>query len=181
MLRAIYILFDAREPTKIRYVGQTKDPKSRRLSHRSPGSRSISPVAHWSRHVMRAGGSVELHVIDWAEDWEAAEKHWIAHYGAQGAKLLNVEAGGLGSWAKNGKKPQATRPAWFKTVMRNASLLVCRLKAAGEAQRAEKLTWALNRIRQQRRHVAAAKGQQALIEFDRDLITDVMPWAIGKA
>ena len=181
MLRAIYILFDAREPTKIRYVGQTKDPKSRRLSHRSPGCQSISPVAHWSRHVMRTGGSVELQVVDWVEDWEVAEKHWIAHYSAQGAKLLNVEAGGLGSWAKNGRKPKTDSPVWFKTIMRHASLILRRRRLAGDAEKAERLAWSLERIRAKRRNVAASLGQQALIEFDRSLITDVMPWAIWKA
>lgn len=91
-LTAIYVL--ECPDGNVRYVGKSKNPKSRMESHVTPGRRSKTPVAQWCRSLKAKGKRPVMRILEWVEDWSAAERRWISHYRENGARLLNIAAGG---------------------------------------------------------------------------------------
>lgn len=102
-LATIYILCDGRESdpiARVRYVGRTIHPLERRMrAHRQTalaGERTAR--ASWMRSVILAGGDVLIEPVDFInrDACGEAERRWIAHYKALGAKLMNLTDGGDG-------------------------------------------------------------------------------------
>lgn len=92
-LSAIYVL-RCPDSGDVRYVGKAKDPAKRMETHLWSG-RGQRPVVCWVRALRAAGKRPVMEVVEWAADWEACEQRWIAAHRAEGARLLNVAAGGL--------------------------------------------------------------------------------------
>ncbi|MES0207915.1 GIY-YIG nuclease family protein [Mesorhizobium sp. M0028] len=91
-LTAIYVLKD--QDGAVRYVGKTISPAKRLEGHTFPGKRAIYPVSRWVMELRSAGHRPVMDIIEWTDDWEKRERHWIAFYRAAGADLLNIEPGG---------------------------------------------------------------------------------------
>lgn len=77
----------------VRYVGKAIDPDKRLKQHLC--SRANTPVARWVRKLRLDGKRPEMRVIEWTNEWEAAERRWIATHRANGS-LLNLADGGAG-------------------------------------------------------------------------------------
>jgi hypothetical protein len=106
---AVYTLADPRDVRTARYVGQTRDPRSRFAQHvrtarlwlpdetpwwvRSPQYR---PLYAWIRALYRDEGRLPfMWITEWVDDGGdalAAERAAIVRLLASGAALLNVEA-----------------------------------------------------------------------------------------
>lgn len=153
---------DPLAPEAVRYVGFTSGPMSKRLcGHRSealgtdPGRNShknrwlqkhitagLWPVPHQILHSDVWAGT-DLDEFDAV--WTAAEKRWIAHYRALGARLTNATDGGDGfvgfvrtqeQVAKmRGKKRSAETIAKMSAAMRGKKLTPETRAKIGEAHR----------------------------------------------
>lgn len=90
----IYGLTDPRTGD-VRYIGKSDDPSHRLRSHLADKSRCHR--VHWLNSLRELGirpGIVILEVI--ADDWQEAERRWIAQYRADGFDLVNDTDGGDG-------------------------------------------------------------------------------------
>ena len=104
-LTAIYTL--SGPDGAVRYVGKSVCPE-RRLSEHVWASGRSTRVVLWCRKMRLRGERPSMHILEWATDWEEAERRWIAEYRAAGADLLNIAAGGLDMahvYAERGKYP----------------------------------------------------------------------------
>lgn len=91
------VIYALRDPQSgaIRYIGLTRSPKRREWMHGSPtNNRGARPVNCWIRKLLKSELKPVFQVIEEADDLEAREQHWIAHYRALGCALLNVADGG---------------------------------------------------------------------------------------
>lgn len=88
---AIYVLVDPRTKT-VAYVGKTVNVDRRFWNHLTyPHNASLM---RWQRGLKREKLSPLMVVMDSAnEDWEDAERAWIAYYRERGS-LMNIEDGG---------------------------------------------------------------------------------------
>jgi len=93
---AIYGLYDPRADV-LRYVGKTIQSLERRLAchisealHRDTDNHRL----HWIGEVCRAGYRPGIFLIEETDDWEAAERKWIAYFRSLGANLVNATDGG---------------------------------------------------------------------------------------
>jgi predicted GIY-YIG superfamily endonuclease len=95
----IYVLKDM---DKIRYVGQTNDPRQRLISHIYEANNpqyALSPNTHknrWIRDIASKGRQPLMEIIEEADidNADDREKYWIQYYVAQGCKLTNGTGGG---------------------------------------------------------------------------------------
>lgn len=109
--KTIYGLCDPRSPIlKICYVGATNRPLAHRLqSHiheAAVGDWGMTPKLDWIRELAEQDETpaiVPLEVVPVGEDWEARERHWIAHF----ATVLNTHQGGVG--ARGGQSEETKR------------------------------------------------------------------------
>lgn len=93
----IYILIDPRND-EVRYVGWSFNVAQRLSAHISTAPTTPSYKAHWIRQLFAAGLRPRCEIIDSGDgDWQAAERHWIAYYRTQGARLTNMTDGGDGT------------------------------------------------------------------------------------
>lgn len=91
----IYALADPRT-NAIRYVGKADNPRKRLVSHHYE-KRSTWKV-RWLKQLSALGLVPTLIIVARVakSDWQDAERFWIAHYRAQGARLTNMTDGGEG-------------------------------------------------------------------------------------
>lgn len=90
----IYILVDP-SSQEVRYVGVTTDPETRYVLHLTQKTRTHK--FYWIQSVLRTGNKPLLFVIERVEnDWQEAERRWIAHYRSIGCRLTNLTNGGDG-------------------------------------------------------------------------------------
>ena len=101
----IYTLSDPRT-NEVRYVGKTVNPKKRFHEHVSPikEQREGTYKRRWTAALRADGLKPTISIIDRIEnsndeDWQCRERFWISHYRRIGARLTNLDSGGL-----NGKK-----------------------------------------------------------------------------
>lgn len=112
----IYALVDPRDDA-VRYVGATTNPKKRYAEHMYENNRREIYKHRWVTKL-RADGLrpqmiiLEENPIDWAE----AERRWIAHYRAAGARLTNLTDGGEGTLGYN--PPAETRQRMSEAAKR---------------------------------------------------------------
>lgn len=172
MTVAIYVLFDPREPCAARYIGKTAKPKERLASHRLPPRNSLSPVAHWTRKLRREGVLVEMRVLAWTLNWEAAEVRTIERFKRAGHRLLNIEAGGRGSYARGAKKP-ATGDRTFRDAMKLCGKVAVRFEKRGQHTEAQVLRDCMVIIKRKREEIGR-QGAEAITEFDRNFTMDAL-------
>lgn len=102
----IYVLCDPSSGA-VRYVGQTTDAKRREWLHCSPtNNRGNRRVNSWIRRLLASGTKPVFVAIEDTNDRDVRERHWIAHYRANGAELLNMNDGG----SDNSAMQKAERP-----------------------------------------------------------------------
>lgn len=84
----------------VRYVGKTKNIKTRLASHLSKSTAQLDHhCARWIRRLRAQGLKPKLeilHIIADDDDWQAAETKCIAEHRAAGHPLTNMTAGGDG-------------------------------------------------------------------------------------
>ena len=94
--RHIYALEDPRLPGQVRYVGATKNLRGRLDRHISSARCGAQwQVSVWIRSLLEMDLSPFQKIIETvpAQEWESAERKWIAFYAAWGY-LLNQSPGG---------------------------------------------------------------------------------------
>lgn len=89
---AIYTL--AEPGGDIRYVGVTKNPASRMAYHVREARQRKTHRHRWVMSLVDRGQMPIMTVLEWTDDWDAAERLWIARYRAGGCDLVNGNAGG---------------------------------------------------------------------------------------
>lgn len=88
-LPCIYGLYD--KAGALRYIGKANDPHERLKRHMIDCRRRDTPLYRW----IRKNGLPKMAIIRAnCEDWQAAERDFIAVARSQGEKLLNVADGG---------------------------------------------------------------------------------------
>lgn len=92
----IYGLFDARNPTNIRYIGKANNSAKRLKSHMLDAKRRNTPVYCWINSVIKNGGSIGITHLGSSlkENWQEFEKQMIKQYRINVKNLLNVADGG---------------------------------------------------------------------------------------
>lgn len=100
-MTAIYALVDPRT-MEVRYVGKANNPKKRLHHHiydAEHGKQTHN--ARWIRILLSEALSPTVVILDSVPKskiaWEEAERRWIAHFRANGAKLTNETDGGDGT------------------------------------------------------------------------------------
>ena len=97
----IYVIFDVREPDKVRYVGLTSvSLNHRRGGHWTDSQRGELPIHRFLRKRNHDRGLVSFQVIDEAESMDELndlEMGWIAYYRSIGQADLNITDGGGGT------------------------------------------------------------------------------------
>lgn len=96
----IYGLRDPRTQ-ELRYVGKTDKLLSTRLSQHISEAKKISKKAHrhkWILQVLKDGLKPIIEPLEETDDqnWEEAERRWIARFREQGVRLTNMTDGGEG-------------------------------------------------------------------------------------
>lgn len=83
------------ETYELRYIGKTRDPEARLMSHCRTKTRTH--VSRWAQGLKRYGLTPKMVIIETGlseEQWPEREQHWIAHYRGLGADLTNITDGG---------------------------------------------------------------------------------------
>jgi predicted GIY-YIG superfamily endonuclease len=98
---SIYTLTDP-STNKIRYVGQTNDPK-RRLSRHINNSRAFKDKRHISNWIRSLTSAPIMDIIEVCEYSirNSRENYWIDYYKNQGCNLCNSSNGGAGAGIGN--------------------------------------------------------------------------------
>jgi hypothetical protein len=114
MLKVIYCLRDP-DTRAVRYIGATKQTLAKRLSvHLALCHRTTTSCARWLRGLLAGGKRPVIERIEGpVDDWQEAERRWIAQYRPI-ADLLNQTDGGMGC--------HGCRPADASRAKRSASL-----------------------------------------------------------
>jgi hypothetical protein len=91
----IYSLCDPRSGA-VRYIGKADQPCKRLRAH--VNERADRRKNRWINQLKSMGLEPELRILEVvpSDDWETAERHWIAHYRDSGADLTNHTDGGEG-------------------------------------------------------------------------------------
>lgn len=90
-LSAIYVLLDGED---VRYVGKTKMPAKRFQDHIRSGKVGKTHRERWIAKAC-AADTFQMRIVEWTENWDEAERAWIAGMRQQRTDLLNIAAGGL--------------------------------------------------------------------------------------
>lgn len=153
---SIYGLFDPRSET-IRYVGKSIDPKIR-LLHHIRHSRSNTHKNAWLKSLCRDGLVPLVEVLETCSDenWQEAERFWIAYLKMIGCPLTNAETGGHGGKRLSEETKQKLRVVNIGHLVSN----VTRLKISS-AMKGKKLSI------QHRTRVIAALHRPCLPETRR--------------
>lgn len=108
-MRVIYSLKDPLT-SEVRYVGKADNLKKRVQNHYCPSNLSEKKhCSRWLAKLVRSGMKPEVIVLENLQDeddWEEAERWWIAKYRGEGASLTNITDGGEGgaTYGRLGKK-----------------------------------------------------------------------------
>ena len=89
----IYVLLDPRD-RKVRYVGQTADPRTREAEHLCSLPSGGRAYGLWQKELRSLGSKPIFRVIANAfsrPQAVAVEKHWVAYFRRKGQPLVNAE------------------------------------------------------------------------------------------
>jgi len=92
-----YAIYALCEPgtENVRYIGQSTDPARRLKAHcRGDKSKSQNRRHNWLSSLAGEGKSPRMVVLDWADDWDLAERFWIQAFRNAGFDLVNGNDGG---------------------------------------------------------------------------------------
>lgn len=78
----------------VRYIGKAKNADKRLASHFRDARRRVTPVYSWINKLAKKHLKPVLIVLEDAENWEVAEKEWIADARINKCRLLNLADGG---------------------------------------------------------------------------------------
>lgn len=90
---AVYVLRD--EVGAIRYVGITTQPEHRLSRHVREARARKTHRHNWIMSLIDRGALPTLEVVEWAPDWDEAERRWVEKLKAEGCDLVNGNDGGL--------------------------------------------------------------------------------------
>lgn len=97
----IYALSDP-DTGEVRYIGKADDPHARYLRHLGAQELNANSYkARWIRSLLRSGKKPEMFIVDSvpSDQWQQAEREWIAACRDAGDRLTNTYAGGYGRQA----------------------------------------------------------------------------------
>ena len=98
MKNYIYILQDP-ITNEVRYVGKSKNPHRRYLSHLWQKPKVKYHSYYWIQSLLKKGLKPTMTVIDEIDrEWEWLEKYWIEQFKCWGFNLTNITFGGEGSY-----------------------------------------------------------------------------------
>jgi predicted GIY-YIG superfamily endonuclease len=109
----IYALLEP-DSDDVRYIGKADNPKSRLSEHVNYRAESRTYKSHWIQSLQKQGKNPKLVILEEVpvEQWQEAERRWVAHYQEKGARLTNIHPGGWGGSAKGWKAEKTKgRPA----------------------------------------------------------------------
>lgn len=137
---AVYVL---RGPEgEIRYVGVTKSPEKRLARHLREAKARKTHRHRWVMSLVDAGVVPTLDVVEWADDWDEAERRLVAKYRADGCDLVNGNDGGsdmrqsrIAPTYPNIKRHYRTLEAVLRVERRRGGDRVVKLAAALEMYR----------------------------------------------
>jgi hypothetical protein len=130
-------IYALRDPVtgEVRYVGKADDPVYRLRQHLKPGNLAAEETykTHWLRLLVAQGLKPSLEVLEQVpkEQWEDAERRWIAHFLALGAPLTNSNDGGGGMFNPSEETRQkigeARRQEWARMTEEDRDERVSRM------------------------------------------------------
>ncbi|WP_375295369.1 GIY-YIG nuclease family protein [Nitratireductor indicus] len=97
---------------KVRYVGKALNPERRFQQHIRDCRRSNCAKDRWVRSLLSDGLKPVMTLLEFADDWEEAERRNISRFGGV-ERLLNVQDGGVPTWADKEKRAGK----WHRRVM----------------------------------------------------------------
>ena len=91
----IYALISPKTPEEYRYIGQTQQSLTKRLSgHLYDAERKNNYVQCWIRKLIKQNIKPQIILIDNNGIWNESEKYYIQKYRKDGHKLTNLTDGG---------------------------------------------------------------------------------------
>jgi predicted GIY-YIG superfamily endonuclease len=91
-MHAVYVLKD--ESGNPRYVGVTTEPAKRLARHLREAKERRTHRHRWVMSMVDRGVAPTLEVVEQTENWDEAERRWIAKLRSDGASLVNGNDGG---------------------------------------------------------------------------------------
>ncbi|MFG1388824.1 GIY-YIG nuclease family protein [Xanthobacter versatilis] len=148
-----------------RYVGKTNNPRRRLGQHVSSSFWRRSAKDRWVAEVS-AAGTLKMTVIEWCEDWAAAEVKWIAHGRQVGWPLLNVADGGDDSDRFTSPEFRArARESKYRKAMAQLQLCEMEAKSLGMIGVAANLRIAIDRLKRTARQIRSKCGEDKFAEW----------------
>lgn len=115
---AVYALHDP--SGAVRYVGISKNPTERVIRHFRECRYGSTKRKTWLRSVLLRGEEPQYSILEWTDDWDEAEKRWIAYFKASGANLVNGNEGGRTHQGTRVPNPHPTIRRLYRKFESNA-------------------------------------------------------------
>jgi hypothetical protein len=146
---AIYALLDP-ETGEPRYVGKAINEHRRFTQHVFQASSFGTHKERWIAGLLARGLKPVLEVLQRVgeSEWKAAERHYIAEFRRLGAKLTNLDDGGLGGCAPGYKESR------LRYLKRRMSRMYTQALKQGEHELAARVAARLRAVYQRIPHIA---------------------------
>jgi hypothetical protein len=178
MKKAIYLLKDQQE--NVRYVGYAANPEDRYKRHLRECRYGNTHRKAWIRSMLDSGIKPIMEIVEWAEDWNLAERQWIFKMRALGHDLTNGNDGGFDNEQIRGKNSPEVKTPYYKKIVTRASTMskaisqerLDKMRLAIAKLRASKNKWekaGLADIFEFRMKLYYLEGFDALKEFDAQI------------
>lgn len=132
-MNSIYVLLDP-QTREVRYVGKTRNPKARLLSHWYSKSRTYT--SRWIQKIKANGLLPEMKIIESGlseSEWPDREKFWIQSYKESGSSLTNIAEGGKSTKSHHKKKSNGYALGFPYEGMRENEICFLTFDANGES------------------------------------------------
>lgn len=115
---AVYALHDPNGD--VRYIGISKCPEDRLRRHYRECRTGTTHKNNWLRALLESSEAPMYSILEWTDDWNEAEKRWVAYFKASGAKLVNGTEGGKTHRGTRVPNPHPTVKRMYRILESNA-------------------------------------------------------------